>query len=181
MTKLIDLIKLAKSGDEPAMIEIIEKFKNLINKYVRLMNYDEDCRSELILKLISLVKNEIDIDKLRNCNDGVLVKYISQAIRNHYITISKVNSQIRNFETGYDQEAFVDLLGDRPQSSRDIEDKLLLNTMQSILTEREFICVYSIVIDGWTAEKVAKKLGITKQAVNQCKLRALNKLKNELF
>ena len=69
MKRLIDLIKLAKSGDEAAMIEILDRFDNLISKYVRLLNYDEDCRSELVLKLIVLVKNEINIDKMRKDDD----------------------------------------------------------------------------------------------------------------
>jgi sigma-70, region 4 len=33
------------------------------------------------------------------------------------------------------------------------------------------------MFDGLTAEKVAKTLNISKQAVNQCKKRALQKLK----
>lgn len=180
MKKLIDLIKLAKSGDEAAMIEIIDKFSNLISKYVRLMNYDEDCRSELILKLITLVKNKISIDKIRNDSDGAIVKYISYAIRNHYIAISKANCQIRDNETAYDHEPFVDLLEDNLQYSEDFEHGIFMDMLRSELSEREFICVRLIIIEGWTAEVVAKKMGISKQAVNQCKLRALDKLKKHI-
>lgn len=57
MDKLIDKIRLVKSGDDAVMMEIIEKFLPLIGKYTRKLNYDEDCKSELILKLIALVKN----------------------------------------------------------------------------------------------------------------------------
>lgn len=177
MKKLIDMIILARNGDDEAMLAIIEKFENLINKYVRMMNYDEDCRSELVLKLILMVKNEIDIDKLRNDDDGVLVNYISYAIRNHYIVISKANCHIRDNETICDQDNFVDLLGDKPQEAEEIEDWALMQTMRSVLTEREFLCVRLTVFGGWTSEMVANKLGISKQAVNQCKLRGYNKLK----
>lgn len=37
-----------------------------------------------------------------------------------------------------------------------------------------------MVMDGLTAESVAKSLGVSKQAVNQCKKRALNKLRQEV-
>lgn len=37
-----------------------------------------------------------------------------------------------------------------------------------------------IVLQGHTATEVSEKLGITKQAVNQCKNRALKKLRNRL-
>ncbi len=180
MKKLIDMIKLARNGDDEAMLAIIEKFNNLINKYVRMMNYNEDCRSELVLKLILIVKNEIDLDKLRSDEDGALVNYISYAMRNHYIAISKANCHIRDNETAYDQDNFVDLLGDKPQETEDIEDWELMQTMRSVLTVREFMCIRLTVFEGWTSEMVAKKLGISKQAVNQSKLRGCNKLK-ELF
>lgn len=55
-----------------------------------------------------------------------------------------------------------------------------LTCTKSLLTEREFMCVKLIVIDGWTADTVSKKLGVSKQAINQCKLRALKKVK-ELY
>ncbi len=173
MKKLIDMIKLARNGDDEAMLAIIEKFNNLINKYVRMMNYNEDCRSELVLKLILIVKNEIDFDKLRSDEDGALVNYISYAMRNHYIAISKANCHIRDNETAYDQDNFVDLLGDKPQETEDIEDWELMQTMCSVLTEREYMCVQLTVFEGWTSEMVAKKLSISKQAVNQCKLRGI--------
>ena len=134
MKRLIDLIKLAKSGDEAAMIEILDRFDNLIRKYVRLLNYDEDCRSELVLKLIVLVKNEINIDKMRKDDDSAIVKYISYAIRNHYISISKAYCQIRDNETAYDQETFVDLLEDNLQYSEDYEHGMFMDMLRSILS-----------------------------------------------
>lgn len=48
-----------------------------------------------------------------------------------------------------------------------------------MITEERF-CVQLIVLQGHTATEVSEKLGITKQAVNQCKNRALKKLRNRL-
>ena len=59
----------------------------------------------------------------------------------------------------------------------DTYDALLIETLKQVLTEKEFSYVDQIVLKGYTAEQVADKLGISKQAVNQSKNRALNKLR----
>lgn len=69
------------------------------------------------------------------------------------------------------------MLEGNPQTETAMEDSILFETMKTTLTEREKLCVQRIVIEGWTAEALASALGITKQAVNQCKKRALEKLK----
>ena len=66
MRNIAEKIILAQNGNEKAMLEIIEVFSPIINKYTRLLKYDEDCRSELFLKLITLIKNEIDIKRMKN-------------------------------------------------------------------------------------------------------------------
>lgn len=52
MKSLLDLIRSAKCGDEIAMLEILDIFKPIIGKYTRMMNYDEDFKSEIVIKLI---------------------------------------------------------------------------------------------------------------------------------
>ena len=177
MNKLIDKIRLARSGDDTVMMEIVEKFSPLIGKYTSKLNYDEDCRSELTLKLIALVKNEIDPDKLRSDSDGAVVEYINNAIHHCYIALSKAQCRIRDNETAYDRETFVELLEDNLQYAEDMDDGMFMETIQAELTEREFLCLRLIVLEGYTAEEVSKRLGVTKQAVNQCKKRALEKVK----
>ena len=179
MESLADKIRLAKDGDEKAMLDIIERFEPLIGKYTRLLNYDnEDCRSDLIDKLITLVKVEIDLGKLRSDNDGALFNYIRLALRHHYILLSKANQKIRDNEAIYDQETFVDMVEDKLQYSyTDTEWGITMDTIRKVLTKREFLCIRLIVLDGWTAEEVSKWIGVTKQAANQCKKRALEKLK----
>lgn len=57
MRNINEKIILAQNGNEKAMLEIIEVFSPIINKYTRLLKYDEDCRSELFLKLESVHTN----------------------------------------------------------------------------------------------------------------------------
>lgn len=176
---LVEKIRLAQEGDESVMLELIGMWTPLINKFTRLLNYDEDCRSELILKLISLVKREINLDKINEVNDGAVIQYIRIAMTHFYIALSKAKAKVRDREISYD-EFFVDLLGKDFVESIDTTDNLLAALLRSVLTEREFLCVKLIVLNGWTAKAVSAKLGVSKQAVNQCKNRALKKLKDEM-
>lgn len=180
MQKLVDIIKLAHQGNNEATIRIIEKFTPLIEKYTKLLNYDEDSKSELILKLIYLVRKEIDLDKLRSQSDGALVNYISRAIRNHYINLSIDMQYVQNSEISSDPNITENSFEEEPSCFDYIEHTMTIDLIKSLLTEREFMCVKLIVIDGWTADMVSKKLGVSKQAINQCKLRALKKVK-ELY
>ncbi len=52
-----------------------------------------------------------------------------------------------------------------------------MDMLRSMLTEHEYKYIKIMIFDGWTADAVAKKYGVTKQAVNQCKNRALAKIK----
>lgn len=178
MQKLVDMIKLAKQGNNEAVMYIIEKFTPLIEKYTRLLDYDEDSKSELILKLICLVRKEIDLVKLRNHSDGVLVNYISCAIHNYYIKLSIAKRNAKNYEISFDPSMQPGCLEEDVCCFYDIEYKFIIDFLRESLTEREFMCVKLIVLDGWTAEAVAKKAGVSKQAINQCKIRALSKLRN---
>lgn len=177
MRNINEKIILAQKGDEKAMLEIIDDFSPIINKYTRLLKYDEDCRSELILKLITLIKNEIDLERIKNKNDGAIINYINSAIKHYYISISKATCKLRNNELLPEDDFWLYSSENDGTDFSHIENYIIIDTLKSVLTKREFYCIHSIIFDGLTAEKVAKTLNISKQAVNQCKKRALQKLK----
>lgn len=176
MKSLLELIRSAKGGDENAILEILDMFKPLIGKYTHMMNYDEDFRSEIVIKLISFVKLDFEPDKLREVNDFVILKYIENVVYHEYIFLSKKNSRKTNTEMTYDPDTLVDLSDSNESLTDTLRDNLLLYDMERALTKREFLCVNLIVLQRYTAEQVAAKLGITKQAFNQCKNRAIKKL-----
>lgn len=178
MKNIAEKIRLAKTGNEEAMMEILDICNPIVKKYTRLLDFDEDCNSELVLKVILLVKEEINLDKMENLSDGVMINYFSTALRNQYIAISVGRCRIRDNEIAYDQDSFGEMLEGNPQTETGMEDSILFETMKTTLTEREKLCVQRIVLEGWTAESLAATLGISKQAVNQCKKRALEKLRN---
>lgn len=52
-TNLFDLIALSRKGDDESILLLIDKFKPLINKFVRSLDYDEDSRQDLIIGMIA--------------------------------------------------------------------------------------------------------------------------------
>ncbi len=180
MDNLVEKIREAQAGNDTAMLEIVKAFEPSIKKFTRLLNNDEDCRSELILKLISLVKLDIHLDQIDNQSDGGLVSYIYKALYAHYILLSKKTNFKNSNEISMDDGTFVNLDSSNMMCINDTYDGILIETLKQVLTEKEFSYVYQIVFQGHTAEQVADKLGISKQAVNQSKNRALNKLR-ELY
>jgi DNA-directed RNA polymerase specialized sigma subunit len=174
---IAEMIRSAKENDENAMLELVERFRPVINKYFKRSNYDEDVKSELELKLIEVVKIDINFDNLRDKNESALVNYIVSSLYHRYLAVSMNRAAKEKSELVYENDVLSSLPAPDNSFFETTEENILLETLQSILTEREYCCVYAIVFMGYAAEEVAKYLHITKQACNQCKLRAFEKLR----
>lgn len=179
MKNFITLIKAAQADDEDAMLEILQSFEPLIMKYTSYMGHDEDFRSELTLKLITFVKT-FNLDSLHNESNYAVISYIEKIVRNEYIAFSKNKNRTATHETHFEYEDFANLSESNEILQESTQDGLLYDVMKALLTEREYQCVLLTVIQGYTSEEVGKILGCSKQAINQCKKRALGKLK-QLF
>lgn len=57
MENLKNTIFTAQNGDKNALLEVITFFDPLIKKYVKLMDYDEDFKSELTIYLMELINS----------------------------------------------------------------------------------------------------------------------------
>ena len=57
-----------------------------------------------------------------------------------------------------------------------MEETELFDFLKSYLTKREYDCIYYAVFGGYSSAEIAGRLHITKQAFNQCKLRAFAKI-----
>lgn len=176
MKGLKDLICAAKNDNQLAMLEIIDMFKPAIQKYTRLMKYSEDAHSDIVLTLIELI-HAIDLDKLTCQNDYALINYISKTLYHKYIYISRLNRALSQVETQYDSEQEIERTMYDPSGSHFTSDVAILDLLNRELTQRESYCILEIVLRGRLATEVAAELGVTKQAINQCKKRSLEKLK----
>ncbi|MCT4687724.1 MAG: sigma-70 family RNA polymerase sigma factor, partial [Vallitalea sp.] len=79
-----DLIMDAKT-DKDSMYVLIKQFEPLIDKYSRLLNYEE-ARTDLIIAFIELIHKIPCLETPKN------ISYINKSIKNTYIRFSKSNN-----------------------------------------------------------------------------------------
>ncbi len=77
-----DQVKNAKI-DQESMYSLIQQFEPLINKYSKLLYY-EQAKTDIIICFIKVIKKMPDLDTAPK-----VVRYISKSIRNTYIKLSK--------------------------------------------------------------------------------------------
>ncbi|OOB76494.1 hypothetical protein AXF41_12020 [Clostridium haemolyticum] len=108
------------------MLHLIEKFRPLINKYARKLNYD-GADSDLIISFICIIK-AIPIKTNPNLKETKqIVGYISNSIRYKYIELSKKHSNsISSLEIN---EEIIGI-----ESMKNIDDSLYLKKMFSHVT-----------------------------------------------
>jgi len=63
----------------------------------------------------------------------------------------------------------------------EVEDNLFLQEALSLLTPEQKKVILATVLEGVTEQKAAKKLGMSQQAVNRIKTRALNRLRKHFI
>ena len=153
---------------------MIDVFSPMIKKYDRCSKHDEDFHSEMILKIIKITRS-IDLIRLKNTNNYVIIKYINEAIRNLYISYSIEKKNISQTESSYDdiENGLQNRLSDRQPEY----DEILLDMfLKNILTEKEYICMYYLLFENFSISDIARKLNITRQSVHETKNRALSKI-----
>lgn len=161
------LIK-AKNGEKDCLEEIIKKFNPLISKYSRLLD-GEDTKQDLYLHLVKVI-NKIPIKQDYFDKDKFIVGYIVKSIRNEYIRLSKLKNKKESNET----QLNLDIEIEHESSYEDIE----LIELFKKLSKSEYNIIKLICMKGLSVSEIANYMGISRQVVNQCKNRALNKIRN---
>ena len=172
--ELCQMIERSQNGDEESTMKLVERFSPLLRKYARKADV-EDSFEELQCRFLELLA-AIDIRKLNCRTDSVIIQYINQTLFHQYIAISKKSKT--------PVYAYIDDLSDYNPLEHDIRlsevDEylsLLLIDMQRTLTMVEYRTLFSLYILQYSVSETSNKLGISRQAVNQTKKRALQKLK----
>ena len=173
---LLNYVLLAKNYDNDAMMKIIDMFSPLINKYYKIMGYDEDFKSDITEFLIVLIRN-IKINKFHTVNTPVLVRYISKALYHQYIALSRRKNTTLTFEISLDNLGTNGTFDEYSTNDSNIDMLILNETAREILTEREFQCFTCMVVHHMSAAETAEILKITRQTANEAKLRGIKKLK----
>lgn len=172
---LIDDIIKIQNGDNDTTLKLIVKFDPLLKKYAHSLYY-EDAYYDLLVDFIELLTN-LHIDRLQYKEDGRMISYITTSIRNNYIKQLIKLKKLKNFITfsylSENEQYFLEAL----TATNDTYINLDYDLFKEILTYREFLVIKMIFYEGYSVKETANKNGITRQAVNQMKNSALNKLK----
>ena len=95
-------------------------------------------------------------------DDRIIFAYISKALKYEYIKLSKKNDKIKNSEVELNLE---------------IEIGYEEFDLFEVLTEKEEYIMKLIYINYLSISEVADYMGVSRQAINQAKNRAISKLK----
>jgi RNA polymerase sigma factor (sigma-70 family) len=172
---LIDDIIKIQDGDNDLTTKLIEKFNPLLKKYTYKLHY-EDAYHDLIADFIEILLG-IKAEKIRNKEDGCIFSYLTVCIHSCYVKRLIKIKQMRNIITYSDltekELHYIDTL----TSTNDTYIKIDLELLRKVLTYQEYMIIKMIFYEGYSVAETANVNGITRQAINQMKNRALKKLK----
>jgi RNA polymerase sigma factor (sigma-70 family) len=168
MRKLGDLVVIYKNGEKEALMEIVNIFKPVINKFKR-NSYCEDMDSELILFMITLLEKMPMREEFLK-DEKVVFSYIFKSLKNKYIRVNKKhyiqynrelpNEEIFNYKEYYSLESNVEF----HDMIKDLSD-----CEKNILNKRY---IYNL-----TESDIARELKTSRQYINKVHKKALTKLR----
>lgn len=160
------------SGDMGAFAAIYSEFERLIWFYAHKLGQD-DADQELTVFLLELLWKINPAKAGLECPEDIK-RYIAVSIRNKYIALSraeqKQNAQVELSENITGINMLYDVLGN-----------LVLCEALEKLTEKQRETFLLKYVYEYTNCEIAKKLNISRQAVNQLKNRAIEVLRNYYF
>ncbi len=168
--ELYDLLKRAKNNDKEAIYEIIKDFYSTLKKLSNSLHYEE-AETDLIIELIKLIK-DIDIRKFNNSDHKQIARYIHVHFKKRTLDLFKKNE--KKIEENY-LEINHEILADDSVSS--IETRVLISVLIKSLAKLQQNVINMKFIQGFSEKYISKVLGISRQAVNRTKNRALNNLR----
>lgn len=163
--------------DDDAALQLLEMFDKLLKKYARLLG-TEDAYEELRLFFFELL-DKLKSKELCSDSDGYAVNYISKSVKNQYIALSKARNSRRE-DTFSDMSEEQMIYVEQIAATDDRVDISLYFPLGNKLSEREKVILQQIFVDEYSIEEIAQQLNISRQAVNQAKNRALNKIREAL-
>jgi len=171
--ELYDLLERAKNNDKDASYEIIKDFGGTLKKLSNSLHYEE-AETDLIIELLKLIQS-IDIRKFRDSSHKQIAKYIHMHLKKRALNL------LRNKEKriGDFVEIDYDILADT--NTADIESTVLTSILIESLVKQQQDVIIMKFIHGFSEKDIAKILGISRQAVNRTKNRALENLRKLLI
>lgn len=164
------LIEKFRKQDMNAFTLIYDEFKRLIYLYCGRLG-DDDAVQEMTLFLIELLYG-IELSRFKSDESDGLKRYIAVALKNKYIAIAKENQHYKS--------CCGELFEEYAQNSLAPEQLLISEALECLTDKQRIIIVYKYIYCLSDCE-ISAITGISRQAVNRLKNRALHILKQFYF
>ena len=181
---LLDVVLQAQTGNENAMLELINRFYKLLVKYAKQLTYEREAAiSDLQLHFISAIY-KMPADSLREMNgqdsamEAIIVAYLNKSVRNSYIALSKRSQLTANKEMCWgdlSEEQQYKVEADNAEYQPESYFGEYLNS--NALTDQQRELLYTVFYLQVPVADIARRQGVTRQSVNQAKKRALDALR----
>ena len=179
LEKELNLIKLAKAGDEAARDEILLEYGKLVRiiaRSIEIAGLDLDYDDLFQVGNIGLLRA---ISSYKEDSNATFRTYASRCIHNAIIDELRKKSPISTVSIG--DEPLVDKIPSPIDPEKDYIDKenasLLFDTIQSTLSEAEFE-VLRFYLDGMSYQEISTKLDMEKKKVDNTLYSIKKKIKN---
>lgn len=172
---LYDSIWQAQTGSDKEMMELVLKFTGLFKKYGRKLGY-EDAENDLVADFIELIRH-FKLNKLHNTSDGAIVNFIYQSTYRAYLKRMKNEIEKKLSVVSFEDLTPVQLQQAYSGMATVSEEAITSYFPEVGLTDKEIMILDAIYGKGYTVSDVAAFLGVSRQNVNQIKMRAITKLK----
>lgn len=175
---LYSIIEKYQNGDNECILLILQRFDPLLKSYSKRFDFNrEDAYADLRMALLSMLKS-VQLENLSSHSNGTITLYIKQTVHNSYISYSKKHCKARysfiDDLNGYDACRL-----EEASCTNDIYADLIKTDLNHILTPKEMCIICKIYVDGYSVSELAYEMGKTRQAINQAKNIALNKLRKK--
>lgn len=168
-------IRNAQENSEEDMLLLIEKFRPLMVKYARKLDY-EDAYDDIMLYFIKTIKS-INLDKLTEQTDKIIISYINKCITHFYHKkipqIVSRQKEVIMSELTQEQQYYIEVKTAQADEINILDEYGL----KYVLTEAERRLIYQVYVEGRSVAELARDQNRTRQAVNQQRIRAIRKIK----
>lgn len=172
---IIDDIRNGQSGNQQAIVDLINKFSPALKKYARKLE-TEDAYFDLQAEFLDLILH-LNCDKIRETGDGAMVQYLSRSIYHAYIKLLRqlIDNKIPCIST----DDLTDGILYQNHCIKGLSD-FSLDIPSTLLSTLEADAFFQICIAGYSAAALARLKGVSRQSINQAKQRAILKLQRYL-
>ena len=175
--RLIDRIASAQNNKGNTLNELVQDFSPIIKKYAFLLKH-EDAQSDLQLDFIELICN-FKTDSFSPKEDQYVLAYIEKTMRSAYIKRSKEKARQNHYDYFEDLTHTQKQLAEKTAATYDRYSELDTAQLKQLLTPCQFEVIYFLYYLDLSVKETGQALGISRQAVNQTKSKALSKLRQE--